>query len=58
MLVLNKTDLVTPQQEAQLRALLARLNPAAKVRGPAGSRAGGLTRCNDGAVNPVGYPAG
>lgn len=32
MLVLNKTDLVTPQQAAQLTALLAKLNPAAKVR--------------------------
>lgn len=31
MLVLNKTDLATPQQVAALSQLLARLNPGARI---------------------------
>jgi G3E family GTPase len=31
VLVLNKTDLVTPQQQQQLAAVLARLNPGARL---------------------------
>ena len=33
LLVLNKVDLVTPEQADQLEALLHRLNVTAKVRG-------------------------
>lgn len=33
VLVLNKADLVTAQQAAQLEALLHKLNPSAKVKG-------------------------